>query len=215
MNVQGFKNRIKELRGNETLDKFGERIGFSKGTLASWEKGTMPGIDAFGKLAEKLPNVNPLWLLYGSGEKYIVKDTPSPKGFKTVPLIENVSCGTSFESQIDPDSVMPIYDTTHKNKSIIAVRAKGNSMEPYIRENDIVLCYKVDRGDKIRNNAAYVIDYMNVSPGNKEGVCKIVHEFNNYLFLVSINTYKHDPIILPKDQVRGLYKVYKVIRDVS
>lgn len=69
--------RIKQLRKelDLTQQRFAERIGIKRNTIATYESGRNEPIDAVVSLICKEFNVNENWLRYGTGSTFVETDT--------------------------------------------------------------------------------------------------------------------------------------------
>lgn len=83
-----MNTRIKLLRKKLglTQDKFAEKIGCKRNTVATWENSSEPN-QAFQRLICKEFNVNPEWLEKGEGEMFI---TPTGVDEELVSWIESL-----------------------------------------------------------------------------------------------------------------------------
>ncbi|WP_321530434.1 S24 family peptidase [uncultured Desulfuromonas sp.] len=63
-------SRIKELRGPDAREKFAQRLGVSRNTIANYETGQrMPDAPFLNRVLELYPETNPTWLLTGKGTR--------------------------------------------------------------------------------------------------------------------------------------------------
>ena len=71
--------RVKEVRKSLgfTLEKFGERIGLKKSSLSQIENDVNNLTDQVAKSISREYGVSEQWLLYGTGDMYLNKDTSS------------------------------------------------------------------------------------------------------------------------------------------
>jgi phage repressor protein C with HTH and peptisase S24 domain len=130
------------------------------------------------------------------------QNTPPPikKPTKKVPIIGTVAAGSPilatnyFEDFIETDNFKADY----------ALIIKGDSMEPLIKDKEIVLVQKttVSEGE-------IGIFIIGTTPEDSEATCKKLKKISNYhIQLISINP-RHEPIDidLTKEQVRAIGKV--------
>ena len=127
---------LKELRSSMgfSQQKLADKLGVSRSTVAMWESGaSQPDNDSLLHLA-KIFNTSTDFLLGSVEERYA-----SPKGVK-VPVLGYIRAGIpldAVEEILDYEEVDPAM--TAKG-DLFALRVKGDSMEPRIREGDVIIC---------------------------------------------------------------------------
>ncbi|MBI5916036.1 MAG: S24 family peptidase [Bacteroidetes bacterium] len=94
---------------------------------------------------------------------------------------------------------------------LVAFQINGNSMEPVILDNDIVVCREVERMDNLKDNEVYAIK-NNGSLWVKH-VQRIHHGGRiTHLKLISANHLEYDPFV---EEVNIHTRLYKVVRKIS
>lgn len=94
---------------------------------------------------------------------------------------------------------------------LVAFQINGNSMEPVIMDNDIVVCREVERMDQLKDNEIYAVK-NNGSMWVKH-VQRIYHGGRvTHLKLISANHLEHDPFV---EEVNVHTRLYKVVRKIS
>jgi hypothetical protein len=95
---------------------------------------------------------------------------------------------------------------------LVAFQIEGNSMEPVIKHNDIVVCRSVENLNDIRDNEIYAVR----SSGNVwvKYVQKIYNNRGRVVRfkLISANYFDHDPF---EEEVNETSRLYKVVRKIS
>lgn len=95
---------------------------------------------------------------------------------------------------------------------LVAFQIEGNSMEPVIRNGDIVVCRAIESPNEIRDNEIYAVK----SNGNVW--VKYVQRIHNSkgkvvrLKLISANYFDHDPF---EEDVDTTTQLFKVVRKIS
>ena len=94
---------------------------------------------------------------------------------------------------------------------LVAFQINGNSMEPVIMDDDIVVCREVERMDQLKDNEVYAVK------NNGSMWVKHVQRINHggritHLKLISANHLEHDPFI---EEVNVHTRLYKVVRKIS
>ncbi|EHH69528.1 XRE family transcriptional regulator [Gluconobacter morbifer] len=155
--AERLKQSIKAAGGNELV---AARAGMGTTTISGYQNGKEWKLTNIEKLAEAC-GVSPAWLLFGDeGQSPAVSEKKSPAspekadektklisgydvelsagfGFTANPHIEVVSF--SISSDVLPTELLKPY------RKLIAVRARGGSMEPYICSGDIIVLDLNDR----------------------------------------------------------------------
>ena len=127
---------LKELRSSMgfSQQKLADKLGVSRSTVAMWESGaSQPDNDSLLHLA-KIFNTSMDFLLGNVEERYT-----SPKGVK-VPVLGYIRAGIpldAVEEILDYEEVDPAMAA---KGDLFALRVKGDSMEPRIREGDVIIC---------------------------------------------------------------------------
>ena len=139
-------NRLKELRvanGYKTQADLAKTIFVNQTAVSQWERGvTTPSPDMLVKLAN----------LYGVTVDYILnnRDDATPNDSRRVPVLGEVAAGLPMmaeENIVDYEEVDPAMAAAG---DLFGLRIKGSSMEPRIKEGDVVIVRKqedVDTGD--------------------------------------------------------------------
>ncbi len=166
--MSSIADRLIYLRGNATQAEFAERIGINVNTLRGYEKGrALPGYEVLEALCLKT-NASPGWILTGRGNVFQdtpfsgIEDVPhSLPGSQNpelaepasscdvdllmIPMVEaRLSAGHgSFEvGGTSERSYAFRSDFLHRKgnpRNMVLMRVSGDSMEPEIMDNDVVL----------------------------------------------------------------------------
>ncbi|WP_165078108.1 MULTISPECIES: S24 family peptidase [unclassified Desulfovibrio] len=149
-----FGERLKLVRGPETQEAFAARIGIPKSSMSGYEKDiNLPGADVISKICLKL-DISSDWLLLGKGSMQgRAAEEPtrnldakvSPDDLIMIPMVEAIlSAGTgSLETS---DHMVREYafrrDFIQRKgnpANMVLMRVRGDSMQPEVMDNDIVL----------------------------------------------------------------------------
>ncbi len=164
---------------------------------------------------------------YGINEDYLLDGTGTPFGFdlpKSSNEKGNFSGGnilfTTVEafagSTVGPDSFEKEENSWFSlpglpGNGLVAFQINGNSMEPVINDDDLVVCREVERLDAVKDNDIYAVKnngslwvkhVQRIYDGNR-----ITH-----LKMISANHLEHDPFV---EEVNMHTRLYKVIRKIS
>lgn len=144
--------QIKMIRQMENLTQaeFAKQLGVSTATIASIENDSRDIPKTLLKKLLKEKNINANWLLTGEGEMFTSrKELHSPIKImaeslvgRLIPYLDQpVSAGFGEELLDDEgkNRYICIPDTAEK-KDLKALRVKGDSMDPTLKDGDIVVC---------------------------------------------------------------------------
>lgn len=139
--------RLKSLREHHKLRQvdFAREMGISQSALSSWENGKFePDTEMLAKLADYF-DVSIGYLL-GCEES----PTPKSTGGIWIPVLGDVAAGIPIEAMEDVVDYEEIDAALAATGDFFGLRIKGSSMEPRIREGDVVIVRKqanADTGD--------------------------------------------------------------------
>lgn len=143
-------NRLKKLRKDSQLSQndLAKRLGVRRETVAQWERGENAPTRKLDELS-RIFNVSIDYLLGKSDVKVIESKKPHNKGIK-IPVLGRVVAGIPIDAVqevLDYEEITPEMAATG---DYFALQVKGASMEPTLRDGDIVIVKKqptVDSGD--------------------------------------------------------------------
>ena len=152
-----ISERLKAIRGKTPQAEFAESAGINKSSWGRYERGeTEPSSSDLEKICFKF-DVSPAWLLLGigpmrSGEPNLSSSLPKTPEYRApeddlilIPMVEaRLSAGAgSLETSGDIEKTYAFRsDFLHRKgnpERMILMRVAGDSMEPEIRDNDVVL----------------------------------------------------------------------------
>ena len=151
--------RIELIRGKQARDSFAAELGVHPQTLGRYEKGERLPDSAFLETLSKRHKVSPAWLLTGEGQAYAADAVPVvPKAvdgpqfiecadcqLTMVPMVEaRLSAGTgSFEAGAGVERRYAFrsdwINAKGQPSKMVLMRVAGDSMEPQIFNDDVVL----------------------------------------------------------------------------
>ena len=219
--MDDFPKRLRKLRGNLSQRKFADLIGVTHQRVSDYEKGKVQPTLEFFELIEKNLKLNLNWLVNGKGEIYfentsdVVKEPGSKYATgktRDVPLVGEVECGIPLYSWngFGKDYV-PVADVSHFNTPFL-LKAKGESMYPYIRPGDLLLC--ADEPQRIKDKSIVVVSFK-TEPESAEANAKLIsYPDKNRVMLYSINS-NFKPSFHKLSEIYKIYKVVKIIREVK
>lgn len=164
-------------------------------------------------------NINEAWLLHGIGhpfgfettaEALTDKNYSAPEGnilFTSVQAFAGSTLGAESREDNVHFSIPGV-----KGNGLVAFPILGNSMEPVIKNGDIVVCRSLENVQDIRDNEIYAVKsngsvwvkYVQKLPNPRGRISK--------LKLISANYFDHDPF---EEDVNETTRLFKVIRKIS
>lgn len=145
----------------------------------------------------KALSVTPAYLM---GWEDIEQPIPKSNGYPTVriPVLGDVAAGVPILAQQDIVGYEDIPADMAKTGEYFGLKIKGDSMEPKIHDNDIVIVKSMSDAE----NNDIVIAMI-----NNEATCKRLHKYSNSVVLTAINS-DYKPIeVTPDENIQILGKV--------
>ncbi|MCS7035264.1 MAG: S24 family peptidase [Saprospiraceae bacterium] len=165
--------------------------------------------------------INELWMLYGIGNPFSL-DNPlstslqdskysAKRGniwYTTVPAFAGATVGTEWPEDGDYFSIPGISSSGGR---LVAFQIEGNSMDPVIKNGDIIVCREIEQISDIRDNEIYT-----VRSDGQLWVKYVQKQYNpagrvTRLKLISANYFDHDPFEIDVNETTRLYKVIRKI----
>lgn len=162
-------------------------IGISYTTFTDWvNANTYPRIDRIEQLAK----------YFGVTKADLVEDQgrSQPVSVK-IPVYASVSAGNGCFADGNIETYVEIPEEMAKHGEFFGLRVRGDSMEPDIKDGDIVVARKAD----VASEGNVVIAVVN----GDEGFCKRLSLYAEGLCLVSNNP-EYAPKVFSKNEVRTL-----------
>lgn len=167
---------IRDLKQSDLV----ERTGISKGALSSYISGKyVPKQNNIYKIAKAL-NVNEAWLMGVDCDmtRNSLNTSPQSNGVK-IPVLGRVAAGiplTASEYIVDTEEIPAAMAA---DGEYFGLMIKGDSMEPRIRNGDVVIVRKQEDAD----DGDIVIALVN----GDDAVCKRLKKYNDGISLLSNN----------------------------
>lgn len=225
--------RIKEIRKayfNDSNLDFASFMGEKPSTTSGWVSGKRGiGKGVIDKITDKLPQINPTWLLTGEGDMEVGKSPSSTQSnahavedlnYMNVPVVHiKARCGYlagyADEGYIDSLPTMPIIvDKTYHGRYMI-FEAEGDSMDDGTRnsicDGDKLLCREVRRDLWLPK--LHINDWYFVIVHRTEGISIkqiTAQDENGNITCHSLNDMFNDYTV-NLDDVAEIYNVIKVV----
>lgn len=142
-----FSERLKLVMNNESVLSFSQKVGVSEGTIRNLLKNGLPRLDNLVAIAEA-GNVNIEWLATGEGKpnKDLLAKNNEMDEFALIPGY-NIQISAGNGSQGEQEQVTRKLAFRHKwlkfkglkEKDLVLVFTKGDSMEPTISDNNTLM----------------------------------------------------------------------------
>lgn len=214
--VQDFGVRLADVIGDESVNSFAKRCGVSEGSIRNYLRDKVPGADIALQIADTA-GVSFEWLVSGRGSKtgsvqgqmQIMGDTDLP-GFTLVPRLDiQASAGNgALAWSEEPVDFLAFQESWLRARNISpkyarVLTAKGDSMEPTIRDGDVLL---VDTSiDRLRDNSIYIVVYDGFV------LVKRVHgRVDGSIMLISDNN-RYPPETVPGHEVPNIHVAGRVM----
>ncbi len=164
-------------------------------------------------------NINEAWLLHGIGNPFGFDSTADALSEKSYSAPEGnilftsvqAFAGTTLGAEAREDNAYFSIPGV-KGAGLVAFPINGNSMEPVIKNGDIVVCRSVENVQDLRDNEIYAVKsggsvwvkYVQKMPNPRGRITK--------LKLISANYFDNDPF---EEDVNEGTRLFKVIRKIS
>jgi phage repressor protein C with HTH and peptisase S24 domain len=201
--VQGIGDRLRQIRGKESVLSFSKKLGIHRNTLPKYESGERTPDSDLLSFVCKMFNINPSWLLLGEGEMHqdkqgtlITRETGAD--YIRVPRYEvaaSAGGGAWVESEQIVDYLSFRAEWVRNSlgvqvNSLALINVIGDSMEPTLADGDVVLLDTTSRN--IQDSAIYVLQLNGTLL-----VKRIQHKLDGSLLV------KSDNLIYDAEEVAG------------
>lgn len=187
------KDIIKKRRKEKhmTMKQLAEKVQVSEGTISRWESGEISNMrrDKVPALAKALDIPIEIIMEWETIEK------KEPVDLVRIPIYGTVSAGTGCFADENIESYVEI-PVQKQNGEYFGLRIRGDSMEPDIRDEDIVIVRKTE---DVPETGKTVVAIVN----GDEGFCKKLAKYNDGIALVSNNT-NYMPMYFSAEQIQSL-----------
>lgn len=180
-----ISDKIKQIRRTHYLNQteFANRIGVTQGAVSQWENGlTRPNFDQLRAISAA----------FNVSVNEIIEETEESRRDlgainirrSAVPILGTIACGQRITPDTTPEGYADLPDGIRAD---FALRCKGDSMEPTLKDGDIIL---IRRQPEVENGQ---IAAVNV---NGETTLKRVYFRSDGLHLIADNP-GYQPIFIP------------------
>lgn len=184
--------RLRKLRKERgmRIEDMAKYLGIAVSTYGRWESGSNSPYRKLEELA-RFFNVSVDYLTTG-------KETPKDenRNIVHVPVLWRIATGIPIDAIQEIEGWEEMYKPGAKEGEYFALHIKGSSMEPRMREGDIVI---VRRTEAFENGDTCIV----LVNGN-EATCKIVQKQANGITLIGYNTTVYPPHFYSSEEVVNL-----------
>lgn len=182
-------NRIRDLRRARGLSqqRLAEIVRVHQTAVSQWESGrTSPDLDVARELA----------VFFGVTVDELLGCDTAPSSFGTqIPVYGRVAAGIPIEAIEDVIDVEEITPEMAKNGRHIALQIHGDSMEPRMREGDVVIV-------RLQNDAE-TGDTAVVMVNGTDATCKKIKKTPDGIMLISTNP-AYEPMYYTNAEISSL-----------
>lgn len=208
-------------RINMKAQELADRAGLNKASISQYVNGThAPSNLSAGKMAAVL-GVSPVWLMgydVPMFENSFIPDRPaagadsSSTSFVQIPIYASVSAGPGCFAEGNIEGYTSIPEDMARNGDYFGLRVRGSSMDPEIKDQDVVVVRKTN----VAESGDTVVAIVN----GDSGFVKRLVKYAEGISLVSINATEYPPMIFTAKQVETLPVtiqgvVVRLIRDMG
>lgn len=198
--------RLAQALSNQNMipQELANASGVSKASISQYLNGShAPSNISSGKMA-KILNVNPVWLMGFDApmREEAITSSSSKKGV-TINVLGRVAAGIPIDAIEEVIDTEEITEEMAKTGEFFGLKIKGNSMEPRIYENDVVIVRQ--------QNDAESGDVVIATINGDEATCKRLRKYRDGIELISNNP-SYEPMFFSNEEI--LSKPVRIIGKV-
>ncbi len=199
-----FQNILKSLRATKglTQDELSKQLNISRSTIGMYEKGARePDFETLELIADYF-NVDTDYLL-GRTTKTTYIPSPALRKGVSINVLGRVAAGIPIDAIEEVIDTEEITEEMAKTGEFFGLKIKGNSMEPRIYENDVVIVRQ--------QNDAESGDVVIATINGHEATCKRLRKYRDGIELISNNP-SYEPMFFSNEEI--LSKPVRIIGKV-
>lgn len=199
-----FQNILKSLRATKglTQDELSKQLNISRSTIGMYEKGARePDFETLELIADYF-NVDTDYLL-GRTTKTTYIPSPALRKGVSINVLGRVAAGIPIDAIEEVIDTEEITEEMAKTGKFFGLKIKGNSMEPRIYENDVVIVRQ--------QNDAESGDVVIATINGDEATCKRLRKYRDGIELISNNP-SYEPMFFSNEEI--LSKPVRIIGKV-
>lgn len=199
-----FQNILKSLRVAKglTQDELSKQLNISRSTIGMYEKGARePDFETLELIADYF-NVYTDYLLGRTVKTTYIPSSALRKGV-SINVLGRVAAGIPIDAIEEVIDTEEITEEMAKTGEFFGLKIKGNSMEPRIYENDVVIVRQ--------QNDAESGDVVIATINGDEATCKRLRKYRDGIELISNNP-SYEPMFFSNEEI--LSKPVRIIGKV-
>ena len=199
-----FQNILKSLRVAKglTQDELSKQLNISRSTIGMYEKGARePDFETLELIADYF-NVDTDYLLGRTVKTTYIPSSALCKGV-SINVLGRVAAGIPIDAIEEVIDTEEITEEMAKTGEFFGLKIKGNSMEPRIYENDVVIVRQ--------QNDAESGDVVIATINGDEATCKRLRKYRDGIELISNNP-SYEPMFFSNEEI--LSKPVRIIGKV-
>ena len=199
-----FQNILKSLRVAKglTQDELSKQLNISRSTIGMYEKGARePDFETLELIADYF-NVDTDYLLGRTVKTTYIPSSALRKGV-SINVLGRVAAGIPIDAIEEVIDTEEITEEMAKTGEFFGLKIKGNSMEPRIYENDVVIVRQ--------QNDAESGDVVIATINGDEATCKRLRKCRDGIELISNNP-SYEPMFFSNEEI--LSKPVRIIGKV-
>lgn len=199
-----FQNILKSLRATKglTQDELSKQLNILRSTIGMYEKGARePDFETLELIADYF-NVDTDYLL-GRTTKTTYIPSPALRKGVSINVLGRVAAGIPIDAIEEVIDTEEITEEMAKTGEFFGLKIKGNSMEPRIYENDVVIVRQ--------QNDAESGDVVIATINGDEATCKRLRKYRDGIELISNNP-SYEPMFFSNEEI--LSKPVRIIGKV-
>lgn len=169
---------------NESPSSVCRKVGIAPATFSCWTDESVPRKATLMRIAE----------YFGVSVETLTGDKPTGKGVR-IPVFGSVAAGIPIEAITDIEDYEEITEALAATGEFVALKIKGDSMQPMMLEGDTVI---VRVQDTIETGEIAV-----VMVGGSEATCKKVRRTADGVVLIPLNN-AYDPMFYTNAEIESL-----------
>lgn len=188
-------NRLKELRQKNMVKQkdIAAMLDVTAGAVSQWESGSVNIDWRYATILAEKFNVTPEYLL---GETDSIGEMKTNKCAVRIPVLGTIRAGIPVAAIEDIEDWEEITSDMAKNGEFVALRVKGDSMLPDIKDGDIAI---IRRQETIESGQIAV-----VIVNGEEATIKKVRLSPDGIMLIGFNTAVYEPKFYSKEEIADL-----------
>lgn len=152
------------------------RLGFSNATATHWKNGSHPSATSLSRIAD----------YFAVTPEYLTTEDEAVVRARRIPVYGKVAAGIPIEAITDIEDYEEIDEAMAAAGEYFALRIRGDSMGPRMKDGDIVIVRRQEDCDS--GDVAIVLI------GGEDATCKRIRKISGGIMLISDNP-KYDPMI--------------------